>query len=400
MLETKLIIDKNKIVEKYNNYNYFKSSIRSLKSENFKIFRSKDYSKKIKFSIITIIYDSENDELFFKNINSVLSQTLDNIEFVIINNGAKDSLLNRLDQLLNGFKNISIIINPIPQFEKDIVSLYCPVIALANLGLALSRGTLFTWLSWDDEINKNYCESIYRTYLESGYKCFSPIPKAIDLDSLIIEKETKIFARSFESFKDSVSAIDIIKSKISPNPKSIFLSPGELLCYEREFLISRQGIDYDVDISQYLRVSVGEEIALVREAVLLWRYHPNQAHHVVSSYCNKSHIKRIKDLYEITNIYQIYLNHYGKKWAKKIKKYYEIHKIVDLLSTHIILLINNKTFKPIKFFREIKSEINIKLFIFVIMTLIRFYFRKFTYLFNILIKKPKKIFKINKYLKF
>ena len=95
---------------------------------------------------------------------------------------------------------------------------------------------------------------------------------------------------------------------------------------------------------------------------MLWRYHSNQAHHICSSYCNKSHIKRIKDLYQITNIYQIYLNHYGEKWAKKIKKYYQIFRIVDYVSNHIILFINNKKFKPCKFFSEIKSEINFQIF--------------------------------------
>ena len=160
MLHQKITLDKNKIIEQYSDDSFFKNSIASLKAEQFTIFRSKNYSKEIKFSITTILFDSKNDALFFNNIKSFLNQSLDNIELLLVSNGAKDVLLNKLDELLKDYKNISIVINPIPQFEKEILTLYCPVISLANLGLSLSRGILFTWLSWDDEINKNYCESI------------------------------------------------------------------------------------------------------------------------------------------------------------------------------------------------------------------------------------------------
>tara|TARA_Y100001933_G_scaffold262829_1_gene321894 strand:- start:166 stop:1365 length:1200 start_codon:yes stop_codon:yes gene_type:complete len=399
MLENGFILNKKTIVENDIIQNYLKNSIQSLEAEEFRLYKSNIYSEDIKFSITTIIYDSENDDLFFKNINSVLGQSLENVELILISNGAKISLLNRLKNLLNDHKNITIVINPVPQFEKDIVSLYCPVISLANLGLVLSKGSLFTWLSWDDEINRNYCKSIYENYLKKGYKCLSPMPKAIDLDSRIIKKRTNDLAKTFEGLKDTVDSIDIMKSRIDIFKKDICISPGELLCFERKFLISRQGIDFDIDLSQYFRVSAGESIALVKDAFLFWRYHPNQAHLIHSSYCNKSHIKRIKDLYKITNIYQMHLNLYGEKWAKKIKNYYENRKIVDYISNHIILFIYDNKFYPLKFFKEIKSEINFNQFLLILFEVMLFILKKFLYFLIALILNPNKIFKIKKYIK-
>ena len=68
MLHQKITLDKNKIIEEYKDYNFFKNSIASLKAEQFKIFRSKDYSKELKFSITTILFDSKNDDFRYHQI--------------------------------------------------------------------------------------------------------------------------------------------------------------------------------------------------------------------------------------------------------------------------------------------------------------------------------------------
>ena len=390
---------KSEILEKHILGEYLINSILSLKADNFRIFKTFEYSKEIKFSITTIIYNSNNDALFYKSINSVLSQKLDNVELIIINNGAKDSFLNELKEFLKDKKNISLIINPIPQFEMDIVSLYCPVISLANLGLLFSEGKLFTWLSWDDEINKDYCSSIYSKYIENGFKCFAPIPCAINLNSEILKAPTESMEKTFSGYGNLVDSFDIINSRIDPKKTNIFSSPGELLSFETKFLIEKDGFDFDVDESQYLKVSAGEKIFLVNDAKLFWRYHLNQAHHTHGSFCNSSHIKRIRDLYEISNIYEKYLKIYGFKFANKIKNYYFSLKIINFVTNHIINQINNNKFYPLKFFIEIKSELNLRLMLSIIFRCIKIYTRIYFFSILRLIRNPNKILKIKKYLK-
>ena len=61
---------------------------------NFK-YISKIYKYKPKYSIITIIYDLKDEEIFFKNLNSITNQSLNNLELIIISNGAKFNLLKK-----------------------------------------------------------------------------------------------------------------------------------------------------------------------------------------------------------------------------------------------------------------------------------------------------------------
>ena len=97
----------------------------------------------------------------------------------------------------------------------------------------MAKGELFSWISWDDEINLNYCNSIYKKYKKTGCKAFAPIPKAIDIESRILKKRTSDLAKSFQIKGDTINSINVIKSKICINKDNLFLSPGELLSFER-----------------------------------------------------------------------------------------------------------------------------------------------------------------------
>ena len=204
-------------------------------------------------------------------------------------------------------------------------------------------------VSWDDEINTSYCSSIYKKYLETGFFCFAPFLKTIDINSNIIESSTKLIAKSYTDLPEVIDSKDVMESRIYKSKDIIFRSPGELLAYQKEFLISREGFDYDIDYSQYFKIAAGEKIVISKEAILFWRYHPNQAHNIHTELFNSYQIKRLKEIYELSNIYQLHLNEYGEEWAKRIKNFYKINRIVDLVSRNIVIQINNKRFSWIFF---------------------------------------------------
>ena len=108
----------------------------------------------------------------------------------------------------------------------------------------------------------------YIKYIETGLNCFAPLLKTIDLHSNIINQSSEIIAKSFEDLPEVITAKKVIESRIYANKKMILNSPGELLAYQKEFLISRQGYDFDIDISQYLKNAAGEKIAIVKDATL------------------------------------------------------------------------------------------------------------------------------------
>ena len=390
-------INKEKLVSNHIIGDYLKNSILNLKAKEFRCYRSKIYSNKPKFSILTIIYDLKDEEFFFKNLNSVVNQSLENIEIIIVSNGAKLNLLRKINKYLDKKVNVSIIINPFPKFDFKDFELLDPLIALVNLGLLIAKGELFTWLSWDDEINPAYCEEIYKKYKETGCTCLAPIPKAIDINSKIMSANSSSLEKSFANLPETIDAKEIIKSKIGYSKRRIFLSPGELLAYKRTFLISRQGFDFDVDMSQYIRVAAGEKVAIVWEATLFWRYHKNQAHNLISF--DFSDISRIKEIFYATNLYQLHKKFYGESWAENLRKYYKYKKVIDFLSKYIFKNLQNKEFKKIYFLNEMIKEVGIKITLLTIASLFKRYFNKAFNLILHVIKKPQKIFKIFKIFK-
>ena len=389
-------INKTKLTRDLPFGSYLKNSVLNLKAKEFDCYRSKIYKYKPKYSIITIIYDLNDEEIFFKNLNSINNQTLNNIELIIISNGAKFNLLEKISKFLKNKINVSIIINPKPEFDFKEFKLFDPVIGLANLGLLVAKGELFSWLSWDDEINSCFCEEIYKTYKETSCLCLAPIPKAIDINSNNIKSNSLILEKSFENLPNIIDSKEIIKSKIGETKKRIFLSPGELLAYKRSFLISRQGIDFDIDLSQYIKVAAGEKVAIVSKANLFWRYHKNQAHNLISF--DFSEIHRIKEIFHATNLYQFYKNLYGVSWAEKIRKYYEYKKVVVLIANNIFNNFQNKEFNKKDFLSKMINEVGMKITLLVIVSLFKRYFKKFFDLVLYVIKKPHKIFKITKFL--
>ena len=110
-------------------------------------------------------------------------------------------------------------------------------------------------------------------------------------------------------------------------------------------------------------------------------------------------ILREYELYKITKIYELHLESYGYEWAKKIKDYYENRKIIDIVTSKIIIMLGKRKFHPISLFREINSELNLNLILRILMRLVVFYLEKITNLFIIVLKNPKKILKIKKYIK-
>ena len=377
---------------------FLRESILSLKAEYFILNKSKNYSENLKFSIATVIFDSKDDNLFLKNLESLFSQNLEDVEVIIINNGAKENFLNKLNQYLNKKSNVTLIKNPIPQYEYKYVNTFDPVFGLVNLGLLIAKGELFSMVSWDDEISPSYCLSIYKKYIETGLNCFAPQLKTIDLHSNIINQSSEIIAKSFEDLPEVITAKKVIESRIYANKKMILNSPGELLAYQKEFLISRQGYDFDIDISQYLKNAAGEKIAIVKDATLFWRYHTNQAHNTSVISFNSLYIKREKEIYEFSDIYKIHLSSYGKEWAKEIKYYYKNTKIANLVSQHIILLSKEKKLS-FKFFLDLKKELNPNLIFLIVKTLLNKYFSKFIYFSIYLIKNPIKLLRLNFFIK-
>ncbi len=94
----------------------------------------------MKVSIITATYNCENT--ITTTINSVLSQTYDNIEYIIIDGGSKDSTLDIISNYKDSFKNGKII-TIISERDSGVYD-------AMNKGINLSSGDIIAFINSDD----------------------------------------------------------------------------------------------------------------------------------------------------------------------------------------------------------------------------------------------------------
>ena len=99
-------------------------------------------------SIIVPVYNSE--EFLNKCLNSIITQTMDDIEVICINDGSSDSSLN----ILNYFRNVDYRVNIFSQENKGV--------ALArNKGIEKANGEYVLFVDSDDWIEHTMCEELY-----------------------------------------------------------------------------------------------------------------------------------------------------------------------------------------------------------------------------------------------
>lgn len=106
----------------------------------------------IPFSIIIPVY---NKEAYILNcINSIISQSFDNFEVIIVNDGSTDGCLQILNNITdNRFKVIST--------KNNGVSI------ARNIGINHSKGQYLVFIDADDYISSKYLETIYKV-LQNG----------------------------------------------------------------------------------------------------------------------------------------------------------------------------------------------------------------------------------------
>ena len=101
----------------------------------------------IKVSVIIPAYNTENQ--ITKCLNSVLNQTLKEIEIIVIDDGSTDNTL----ELINNFKLTDSRITVISQENKKQG-------AARNRGIEIAKGEYIGFVDSDDYIDRDYYEKL------------------------------------------------------------------------------------------------------------------------------------------------------------------------------------------------------------------------------------------------
>ncbi|MBZ2163623.1 glycosyltransferase [Alteromonas stellipolaris] len=147
--------------------------------------------------LISIIMPAYNrEDVIEMAINSVLSQTYENYELLVVDDGSKDSTCKIVENLISLNRNANIQLIKAP-FNGGVSS-------ARNLGLARAKGDIITYLDSDNEWHKDYLLLVNATYVN--------YPKA---DSAFAGQEIwfsdPIYSREFRT---SIRLLPFNRSKI------------------------------------------------------------------------------------------------------------------------------------------------------------------------------------------
>lgn len=130
---------------------------------------------KIKLSIIIPCYNVEN--YVEKCINSLLQQTLNDIEIIVVNDGSKDNTLKILKKLVKENTNIKLI-------DKKNAG----VSAARNDALKIAKGEYIGFLDSDDWVEKDMFEKMYNKAIKENLDIVASDTNAVYPDKNIIIK--------------------------------------------------------------------------------------------------------------------------------------------------------------------------------------------------------------------
>ncbi len=108
-----------------------------------------------KFSIIIPVYNVEN--YLSRCLDSVVNQTLLDIEIICVNDGSKDNS----DRILKQYANLDDRIKIIEKENGGLSS-------ARNAGMKIARGDYICFLDSDDYVEKFFCERLYKEVLENN----------------------------------------------------------------------------------------------------------------------------------------------------------------------------------------------------------------------------------------
>ncbi|MCM3363556.1 glycosyltransferase family A protein [Niallia sp. MER TA 168] len=288
---------------------------------------------KVDISIIMSVYNSE--KYLKESINSILTQSYKNFEFIIINDGSIDNSIN----IINEFKDNRIKLHDNKENKGLIYSL--------NKGIELSKGRYIARFDSDDICAPNRLEEQIK-YLEEN--------KDIDIaaSNAVLFLDGFPFIRKKVSFKQNYSVIKselLFRNRILFHP-SIMLRSSVL----KNDVKYRYNNDHKMceDFGLWQLLSMKHKIGIVQQPLIHYRISK-------SSITSKSRKKENQFSSYMRNIYKQGLDLIGIDYSdKELDLHTEISMVNKMLRTNFNLNEKEIWLKKILEFNKIKGIYDIR----------------------------------------
>ena len=145
----------------------------------------------IKVSVVVPIYNTYN--YLRKCLDSLVNQTLSDIEIILINDCSKDKSLEIINEYKKKYKNIVLINN-----KKNMGIGYT-----RNIGINNSKGKYITFIDGDDYVDSKYLEELYNYAEENNLDITVCDVKRVDDNDIFLSYENDIKDFNISSLKDN-----------------------------------------------------------------------------------------------------------------------------------------------------------------------------------------------------
>ena len=276
-------------------------------------------TENIELSIIIPVYNTKN--YLPQCLDSILSQTNNNIEIICVNDGTTDSSLEILKKYQNQNENIQII----NQKNKGAG-------AARNKGLACAKGKYVLFIDSDDWINQNLINTIldYTQTTNCDIFCFN--------GALFDNKKQKFNGETFFHPNNINPVLQKYSLCSHKDFSHIFYNNLSSVnkAYKREFLLKNnirfpENIHFEDWIFHHETLFKTEKIAVIKEPLYYYRIgQPNSF--VTKMKKNRSIfdlfqvLKQYKTILKDTNLYSYYQETYENYmvWILKIKFIFDV----------------------------------------------------------------------------
>lgn len=317
--------------------------------------------------LVSVIVPSYNHANFIQYcLKSLILQTYENIELIIIDDGSIDESLTKIKEMEDILKSRFVKYTFIPQENKGIC-------VTANKGIKLSEGKYYQFVSSDDFILEQYIEKQVE-FLEENKEFACSYTDGLEIQSEDLDMECYTNSPSFSTNIEYLSG-NLRKFMLN----NVFNVPSPAFMYRKE-LIEKIGF-YDEklnfeDIDMFLRISRVFKIGCVKEILYLHRIHGNNTGRNLEIL--EKGLKKMIQKYSMDNIYSEsekellvgYFNSYYSKFreqidsnhfltSKKYRQYLNGRKLVFWGTGSFAKNILNKSdLKDIKFFIDSSGKID------------------------------------------
>ena len=229
------------------------------------------------FTILLTLFDG-NPEFIRFSLNSVLSQTYENTEIILIDNGSTGVVSEIINQAFLTHRNAKLVRFNEHRFDPDLGDFLDPIPNLWNAGLFASIGQFVYFLSYDDALSSDYVERMVRLFQENS-ECNSAAPMVCSMNtSNQINAERSEELKSLNVRARYTNGIALARSVMLE--KNLISAPGGLLAQRSELVILGGGFDSLNDFGQIFRFAIFGDSGFDPKATLFWRHHEMQANKV------------------------------------------------------------------------------------------------------------------------